>query len=333
MKHVLVLYTGGTIAMQVDAGGTAGLMPTPPDLILAIPELDQIARISARSLFQRDSADLGQEDWILLVRAIHDALSHGVDGAAVDGIVVAHGTDTMAYGASFVALLLGPLPVPVVFTGAQRPLTEVRSDARTNLIDAVIAATLPVPEVCIAFDSKVLRALRATKLDASGFEAFGSPSLEPLVRLGLDVEVSALCRTAMPLGTLDTRFERDVLFVRVFPGLDPMLVERALNLGVKGLVLSTYGTGALPSRGGSLLPVLQKAQDLQAPVLIVSQCIRGFVDLGRYESGVMARALGAISGRALTIEAALAKMMVALGRFSDRAAQRAYLEHDQLGEM
>jgi L-asparaginase len=333
MKRVLVLYTGGTIAMQVDAAGAVGLTKTPPDLVHAVPELLLVAHIETRVLFHRDSADLRPEDWIVLARAIHQALSVDSAESRIDGIVVAHGTDTLAYGASFVAFLLGPLPVPVVFTGAQRPLTEVRSDARGNLVDAVIAATLPVAEVCIAFDSKVFRAVRASKLDAAGFDAFGSPSLPPLVRLGLDVEISEHCRAPAMLSPLDPRFERDVLFIRVFPGLDPQLVLRALDLGVKGLVISTYGTGALPSRESSLLPALRKAQELGTPVLIVSQCARGFVDLGRYESGAMARDLGAIGGRGLTVEAALGKMMVALGRFADESCRRAYLEASQVGEM
>jgi L-asparaginase len=315
--------------MRVEAAsGAVGLGGGPRDLVLEVPELGKIADIETRSVFHRDSADLRPEDWVVLADAVHQAFDDGADG-----IVVAHGTDTMAYGATFVSFLLGPLPGPVVFTGAQRPLSEVRSDARTNLIDATIAATLDVPEVCIAFDSKVLRAVRTTKLDAWAFDAFASPTLPPLVRLGLDVAVGGHVRKPSALGPLDRRFEPKVLFVRVFPGLDPAMITGALQVGARGLVLSTYGTGTLPSREGSLLPAVQEARERDVPVLVISQCPSGFVDLSRYEAGTKAAQLGAIGGRELSVEAAIAKMMVALGRFNGADERRAYLEANVLGEV
>jgi L-asparaginase len=324
--RVLVLYTGGTIAMSVRAGTNFTDLSGALDLVALIPELASLAELETRALFHHDSADLGPRDWVILAEAIHAAFTDGVQG-----VVVAHGTDTMAYGASFVSFLLGPLPGPVVFTGAQRPLREVRSDARSNLIDAVLVATMAVPEVVIAFDSNVYRAVRTTKLDAWGYQAFDSPSAPPLVRLGLDVSIGAV-RAPATLAPLDTRFEPKVLFMRVFPGLDPELVSGAMRLGARGLVLATYGTGTLPSRDGSLLPALREARERGVPVLVVSQCPKGHIDLSRYEGGVLASGLGAIGGRDMTIEAGLAKMMIGCARYSDEESVRHYLQESVLGE-
>jgi L-asparaginase len=239
----------------------------------------------------------------------------------------------MAYSASALALLLGPLPAPVVLTGAQRPLVEVPTDARQNLVDAVFAATLPVPEVCVAFASRVYRGARAFKRDAWALAAFESPSCAPLVELGVDVEIARHVRAPAPaLAPFDPRIEPRVLAVRVFPGLDPELIRGALRAGVKGLVLEAYGTGNLPHLGGSLIPALEEAHALGVPVLVVSQCPRGFVDMRRYGGGAAAAAAGAISGGDMTREAALAKMMIGLARYDSPAELRAWLERDVIGE-
>jgi L-asparaginase len=255
-----------------------------------------------------------------------------VEDPDIDGIVIVHGTDTMAYTASALGLLLGPLPKPVVLTGAQRPLTQARTDARENLIDAVLVATLPVPEVTIAFASRALRGVRATKRDAWAFDAFDSPNCAPLVELGLGVEVAKHVRAAAPLRPFDARLEPRVLAVRVFPGIDPSLVRGAVRAGVRGLVLEAYGTGNLPHLGGSLIPALEEARDRGVPVLVVSQCLRGFVDMGAYAGGAQAKEAGAISGGDMTVEAAIAKLMIGLARHADPGTLRAWLEADVSGE-
>jgi L-asparaginase len=268
-------------------------------------------------------------NWVEIALAVHGAVAD----ARYDGVVVVHGTDTMAYGASAVSLLLGPLPKPVVFTGAQRPLTDVRSDARQNLVDAVLAATLPIPEVGIAFASRVLRGVRAMKRDAWAFSAFDSPSCPPIAELGVDVHLAPHIRPrASSLAAFDPRIEPRVLAVRVFPGLDPELVRGAIRVGVRALVLEAYGTGNLPHLSGSLIPALEEARASEVPVLVVSQCPRGFVDMSRYAGGAAAFAAGAISGGDMTREAAIAKMMIGLGRHGPGEELRAWLERDVVGE-
>jgi L-asparaginase len=275
-----------------------------------------------------DSGDMQPADWITVAKAVHGALAE-----PFDGVVVVHGTDTMAYAASAVALMLGPLPKPVVFTGAQRPLGDVRTDARENLVDAVLLATLPVPEVTVAFASRAWRGARSTKRDAWAFNAFDTPNCPPLVELGIGVDVAAHVRPAAPLAPFDDRLDARVLAVRVFPGLDPNLLRGALHGGVRGLVLEAYGTGNLPHLAGSLIPILREAREADVPVVIVSQCLRGFVELSRYRGGAAAEAEGAISGGDMTVEAALAKLMIGLGRFGTGERLRTWFQTSHVGEI
>jgi L-asparaginase len=331
MPKVLILHTGGTLMMRSEvAEGGAPLSPDVDgrDLAAELPSLVRIADLETRILFTMDSGDLQPSDWIVIAREVHAAASD----PAIDGVVIVHGTDTMAYTASALGLLLGPMPKPVVLTGAQRPLTFARTDARENLIDAVLVATLAVPEVTVAFASRALRGVRATKRDAWAFDAFDSPNCAPLVELGLGVEVAKHVRPRGPLAPFDARLEPRVMAVRVFPGIDPSLVRGAVRAGVRGLVLEAYGTGNLPHLGGSLIPALAEARERGVPVLVVSQCLRGFVDMTAYAGGAEAKGAGAISGGDMTVEAAIAKLMIGLGRYDDPAALRAWLEADVSGE-
>jgi L-asparaginase len=331
MPRLLLLLTGGTMLMTPAAG--EGQQPLTLDeertaraLVAEAPSLARVAQFDTRLLFQMDSANMQPADWVTIAREVHKEL------ASYDGIVIVHGTDTMAYTASALALMLGPLPKPVVLTGSQKPIGEVRTDARQNLIDAALVATLPVPEVCVVSGSRALRGTRSTKRDAWGFNAFDSPNLPPLVELGIGIEIAPHVLPPSPLPEFDGRLEPRVLAVRVFPGLDPDLVRGAVRLGVRGLVLEAYGTGTLPNLVGSLIPALEEARDRGVPVVVVSQCLRGFVELGRYEGGAAAARAGAISGGDMTVEAALAKMMIGLARHGTGEALRAYFGASVVGE-
>lgn len=333
MPRLLLLLTGGTLLMTpTDPGkGRPGSISIDEermirDLVREVPSLGRVADFDTRLLFQLDSANMQPSHWLTLAREVHAALP------SYDGIVIVHGTDTMAYTASALALLLGPLPKPVVLTGAQRPLIEARTDARQNLVDAALVATLAVPELAIVMGSRVMRGARATKRDAWSLDAFESPNCAPLVELGIGVELAPHVRAPEPLAPLDDRLESGVLAVRVFPGLDPALVQGALRVGVKGLVLTAYGSGTLPNQVGSLIPALEEARERGVPVLVVSQCHRGFVDLRQYEGGASAAAAGAISGGDMTAEAAIAKMMIGLGRHGNGEELRRYLAANIVGE-
>jgi L-asparaginase len=328
MPRILILHTGGTLMMRSE--GRAPLTPDVygRDLAAELPSLNRVADLETRILFTMDSGDMQPAEWVAIAREVHAAASD----PTIDGVVIVHGTDTMAYTAAAVGLMLGPLPKPVVLTGSQRPLVDARTDARENLIDAVLVATLRVPEVVIAFASRAVRGVRATKRDAWGFDAFDSPNCAPLVELGIGVDVASHVREASPLSAFDPRLDPRVLAVRVFPGIDPTLVTGAIRAGVKGLVLEAYGTGNLPHLGGSLIPALEEARARGVPAIIVSQCLRGFVEMDAYAGGAAAKAAGAISGGDMTVEAAIAKLMIGLARYDDRAVLRAWLEEDVIGE-
>ena len=174
LPRVLVIQTGGTLAMAAATEQTLS-PPKPLDLPSLVPQLADFAELEMQALFSLDSGDLQPAHWIEIARAVHAALARD----DLRGVVVTHGTDTMAYTASALAFLLGPLNKPVVLTGAQRPMSEMRTDARTNVIDAMLGATLEVPEVVIAFGSHILRGCRAIKADAWAFDAFASPACPP----------------------------------------------------------------------------------------------------------------------------------------------------------
>lgn len=325
--RLVLLQTGGTLVMR-RSGGALSVGQGARDLAGEVPAMGRVAEWESEAVLALDSGDMQPPDWVKLAERVHAALAR----PEVDGVVVVHGTDTMAYTASALALLLGPLPKPVALTGAQRPLDDALTDARANLEAAAVVATLGVPEVLVVFGGRALRGVRSTKKDARSYDAFESPGVPPVVELGVDVTIGAHARAPGPLAPFDPRIEARVLAVRVFPGLDPALVRGALRAGVKGLVLEAYGTGNLPNTAGSLRPALEEARDRGVPVLVVSQCLRGSVDLGRYAGGAEAAALGAISAGDMTPEAALVKTMVGLGRFGAGAELRAFLERDVAGE-
>ena len=324
-----------TSELRTDGGPTSRVPPSADprqpgtgvelgDLVREMPTLGRVADLETRLLFAMDSANMQPADWLTLAREVHKELPN------YDGIVVVHGTDTMAYTASALGLLLGPLPKPVVLTGSQRPLVEARSDARQNLVDAVMVATLNVPEVSIVMHSRALRGVRATKKDAWGFDAFDSPHVPPLVELGIDVEVAAHVLPPAALAPFDDRLEPRVLAVRVFPGLDPELVRGALRAGVHGLVLEGYGTGNVPL---SLVPALEEARARDVPVVVVSQCLRGVVDLEHgYEGGALAARAGAISAKDMTVETAVAKLMLGIARHGTGDALRKWFTSSVVGE-
>jgi L-asparaginase len=305
---LLLVHTGGTLMMS--GGEPSPLVPDvyKSDLLGELPVLRKIADVDTRILFNLDSGDMQPHHWVELAAAIHEELPR------YDGVVVVHGTDTMAYTASALAFLLEELDRPVVLTGAQRPLASVRTDARANLVDAFEIATLGIPEVGVAFDSRFYRGCRTTKLDAWGLSAFGSPTCPPLVELGLGVSVAPHALARRPRATFDGRIELKVMAVRVFPGLDPRFLVGALDGGTRGLVLEAYGAGNVPHHENSLVPVVEEAARRDVPVVIASQCPRGTVDLARYDGSAAAERAGAIGAHDMTAEAALAKLMIALGR-------------------
>jgi L-asparaginase len=330
LRRVLVLHTGGTLGMSARR-------PTPlsPDVYAQtlegrVPELAELATIETKILCNLDSSDIGPEEWTAIASEVAAARE------THDGVVIIHGTDTMAYSAAALSFALSGLDRPVIFTGSQRPLAEVRSDARRNLVDAVDLARLDLPEVGIAFDGQLLRGNRARKGDAWAYGAFASPACEPLARLGLDVEIASHVRRSSAPFSLDARFDDRVAVAWLTPGLDPSALER-LGDGLRGVVLAAFGVGNAPLRVRSVAKAVRRLIERGVDVLIVTQSQSGTVDLSLYENGAALADAGAYSGGDMTIEAAMVKLMHALALFpgDDAAARRArrdYLERDVAGE-
>jgi L-asparaginase len=328
MKRVLLLHTGGTLGM---IGGKPDVLRPGPygeALIERVPELKQLAEIELEILSNKDSSDLGPEDWTKMAKRV--AAARG----KADGVVIVHGTDTMSYSASALSFALSGLDFPVILTGSQRPLAQVRSDARHNLIGAVEAATLPLCEVGIFFGDKLLRGVCSTKVEVRRYSAFESPNIAPLAQAGLELEVAPHAKKLpRKVFKLEADFEPQIVALRLIPGGKPDWLLAATS-GAKGVILEAFGAGNLPQRESlSLLGVLESLRDRQIPVVIVSQAPRGGVDLSRYEGGMAAAALGAISGGVMTFEAVSTKLMWLLAQTNDPNEVRSRMQNDECGEL
>lgn len=325
MRRLLLVHTGGTLGMsgrRPHALKPGAFFRT---VRQRVPELTKLARLEFELFSNLDSCEMQPELWSRLATLLHERLDD------FDGAVVTHGTDTLSDTASALSFMLRNLDKPVVLTGAQRPLGEVRSDARLNLIDAVTAALHGPKEVTVCFDSHLYRGNRVRKVSVAEYDAFDSPNFPVLGVLGVEARFErGLERRGRR--TLWPKLVPEVFLLRVFPGLDPSLVLGVLP-HVKGLVVEAYGAGNFPvsqALGRSLAPVFEEAHRRRIPVVVVSQAHRNGVDLSLYESGSLARSFGAISGGDLTMSAAVVKLMHGLAHAP--GALRQYLERSVAGE-
>ena len=316
-------------------GGTLGMQGSPlqpgtysQKLVERVPELAHLAALDIRIIANLDSSDVGPEEWSKVAAEIARGRTEA------HGIVILHGTDTMAFTAAALAFVLEGLDRPVVMTGAQRPLAAHRTDARRNLVDAVELATCDIPEVGICFDGLLLRGCRAVKGDARSYHAFESPGVEPLARMGFDVDIGAHVRRPRGTFACDPRFDSRVAVVYVTPGLEPSTVSAMLDskAAPHGIVLAAFGVGTVPTHNRALAPVVRRAVDGGVEVVVVTQR-GGIVDLGMYENSKALADAGAVPGGEMRIDAATAKLMHALAKFSDRAERRRWLGNDVAGEL
>ncbi len=306
MRTILLLHTGGTLGMA-PSGEPASLAPGKflNHLLEQVPELAQLASLSVEVPFNQDSACLEPEHILALAARVRTSAKE------VDGFVIIHGTDTMAFTASVLGFLLADLGKPVVLTGSQRPLAFVRSDARSNVVNAVDLACRAIPEVGICFGNHWLRGVAADKLSVSQFEAFQSLNLPPLAEIGAEIrlhpEAGAFPRQ-VPAG-LGERLELAIRTVTPHPGMAWFPAPE----GAKAVLIQAFGAGNLPMGRPDLQAFLADARDRKLPVVVTSQCPHGGVDLSAYELGRKLEDLGAISGGLHTRWAALAKLGLVLG--------------------
>jgi L-asparaginase len=328
--RIALLFCGGTIGMVTDPK-TGALQPakTGRDLLEMIPGLDEKVSIDVHHLFNMDSSSMTPVEWSKIAETIHE---HYDD---YDGFVIAQGTDTMAYSASAVSYVLQNLGKPVVFTGSIVPMTELGADGRNNLIYACLVATLNLAEVCIVFGNKIIRAVRSKKNHESFVDVFHSPSFPLLGEIERPIR---LCdwTTKRHAGALTYKpgFDSRVMRVTIFPGFSAEVLTALIERDdVCGLLLEGFGPGNLPAGESSLLPSLQRAQELKKPVMVASQMEKSQVNLHAYQAGFQALEYGVVSAGDMTSEAALTKLMWALAQSDDYAIVCRLLETAVAGEM
>lgn len=331
-KKICLLYTGGTIGMIKSEKGYIPSGDAFLQLLEKLPEFSnpdfpEYETIVFSPLL--DSSDIAVAEWNKIGRTIASRYE------ACDGFVVLHGTDTMAYSASALSFMLENLNKPVIFTGSQIPLYELRSDGRDNLISAMLlAASGRIREVCIYFGGQLLRGNRSTKLSSDGMHAFDSPNLPPLVRAGIDFQFRRNMDWEEPQEPFRFQpFEPIPLGVlKVFPGIQFELFESIMTEALRGVVLESFGAGNIPSAGTALLPILKKAYDNGTLVVVRSQCPEGKVNLGSYAASLALKEIGAVDGGDMTTEAALAKLYYLFSKGYEPPRVKELMEQNLRGE-
>ncbi|MGJ8682498.1 asparaginase [Paraglaciecola sp.] len=314
-KHIYVAYTGGTIGMRPSP---QGFIPAAKFLSETLADMPEFHRSEMPDFTIHeydpliDSSDMSPTDWQLIA---NDIQLHYSD---YDGFIILHGTDTMAYTASALSFMLEDLGKPVIVTGSQIPLAQLRSDGQANLLNALyIAANYPIAEVTLFFNNQLFRGNRCRKLDADGFNAFGSPNYPALLEAGIDIEIKI---DKNQLGVNNDKqlqvspiTSQPIGIVTLYPGIDTTVIKNTLQQPVKALILLSFGVGNAP-QNKALLEQIAIANEQGIIILNCTQCVRGKVNMSGYANGNVLKEAGVVSGTDMTPEAALAKLHYLLSK-------------------
>lgn len=338
-SSVLLIYTGGTIGMMRNPETGALENFNFEHLVRHVPELRQFnLKISSRAFNPPiDSSDMSPEMWGRIVEIIHSNYDK------YDGFVILHGTDTMAFTASALSFMLEGLMKPVILTGSQLPIGVLRTDGKENLLTAIeIAAaknddgTPVVPEVCILFHEKLMRGNRTTKISAENFNAFASNNHPTLATCGIDIQYNRhLIKPYVANTTLKPHYTMDsnIIIFSLFPGIQPEIIKKVLAAKeLKGVIFRTFGSGNAPQKEW-LVDALSTATREGKVIVNVTQCSTGSVKMSLYETGRQLLDAGIISGRDMTVEAALTKLMFLFGQGLSPDEVRAAMGCDIAGEI
>lgn len=336
--NLLLVYTGGTIGMireneqgSLKAFDFAQLLSKIPELKLLEHHIDTIS-------FEKpiDSSDFGILEYQKLGKIIYENYK------SYDGFVVLHGSDTMSYTASVISFMFENLSKPIIFTGSQLPIGDLRTDAKENLISSIQIAGLQqdnlpvVKEVGLYFEHKLFRANRTTKVNAEHFEAFNSPNYPALIESGVNLNInqSALKRARKTKDLiLHEELEDQILLLKLFPGLSKKVFESLIDIPtVKGIVLETFGSGNFKTDPWFIEGIRSKINQ-SIPVINISQCIGGKVEMGKYYTSERLQKAGVISGNDMTTESAMAKMMYMLPKRLSMRVFKTIFETSLRGEI
>lgn len=318
MNKVLVIYTGGTIGMIKTEKGYAPAYNLLDDMLNKIPELHD-EKMPSWDFYQlnevKDSSNLEVSDWNTIANIIQD------NYLKYDGFVVLHGTDTMSYTASALSFMFENLSKPVVFTGSQIPLNEIRNDAKDNLITSIIIASECIAnEVCIYFGGNLIRGNRSTKYSSEGLIAFVSPNYPLLGEAAINIHYysnkTQHSKNAEPLKV--QYFDKiPIAVIKVYPGIDFRYYHEILNKNYKGVIIETFGAGNIPGGSSNILSSIDSEEN-ETIYVICSQCPAGSVVIGQYEASAVLNSIGSVSGKDMTTEAAMAKLYYLLSKGSSQ---------------
>jgi len=336
MNKILIIYTGGTIGMINDPDNGM-LVPFNFEQIKEnVPELNRLNYHLDVHSFNPvlDSSNMDPEIWKTLAELVYTNYD------LYDGFVVLHGSDTMAFTASALSFMLENLGKPVVLTGSQLPIGEIRTDAKENLITALeIAATKEndkalVPEVCIYFDAQLFRGNRSIKYNIEKFEAFRSPNYSILAEAGVHLQFyrNYILKAPEKKLLLRTDFNSNIGVLKLYPGITPQAVRAITDSEVDAIILETFGSGNTTTAQW-FLDALQKALDNGKIIIDISQCKKGSVQLGLYETSRELQQMGILSGFDLTFEATVTKLMFVMGLGLPVEESKKLMEQSLRGEL